>query len=115
MIDFEINRETGDLYFPLQSVQGINLAHQELVARLRFYRGEYFLDSRVGVPYLDGMIAKGGSRSVLEAEIKKAIFESPYVESLDYFLLQFNSIDRDLTVTFRAQTTEGLIAISINI
>jgi len=115
MIDLEINRDDGDIYFPLKSIQGISLAQQELVSVLQFYRGEFFLDTRVGIPYIDGMLEKDGSRYILEAEIKKAIFESPYVVSLDFFLIQFNSISRDLTVTFRAQTTEGLVSISINI
>ena len=107
------NPESGDIFFPLQLVEGINQVRQELSSRLRFVRGEYYLDTSIGVPYYDGMLEKGSARVILESEIKRTIFETPQVVSLVSFETVFNSSTRSYAVIFQAQTSEGLIEQSV--
>jgi hypothetical protein len=107
------NPESGDIFFPLQLVEGISQVRQELSSRLRFVRGEYYLDTSIGVPYYDGMLEKGSARVILESEIKRTIFETPQVVSLVSFETVFNSSTRSYAVIFQAQTSEGLIEQSV--
>lgn len=115
MIDLLLDSETGDIVFPLASVQGIDKIRQELSSRLRFFQGEYYLDTRIGIPYFQGMLQKGVARTLIEAEIKSAILDDPSIISIAQFSSTFNQITRKLEIRFSATTSAGLVALSINI
>lgn len=115
MIDLLLDVDTGDIVWPLEAVNGIDQIRQEIASRLRFIRGEYYLDVTLGVPYIDGILSKGSSRALVEAEIKRAILEYPGVTSLEYFSVSFNSVTRNVAIDFRAQTSIGVVQASINI
>lgn len=113
MIDLSLDPLTGDLVIPLQKIIGIDQIRQELASRLRFVRGEYYLDITVGVGYYGGILDKGASRMLIESEIKATIINTPGVVSLISFDGSFNPLTRAYTIDFAAQTTLGAVEVQV--
>ena len=66
--------------------------------RIMTYRGEWFLDIQVGVPWLQQIMGQSPvTRSVLaEAVIKTELFETRGVTGIDSFAISFDRIKRSL-------------------
>ena len=61
MKDIALDTATGDLLlenFDLQLVEGRDQIAQNLMIRLRFILGEWFLDITAGIPYYDDFFIK---------------------------------------------------------
>lgn len=115
MFDLEIDENSGDLVIPMRLVAGIEQIRQEVASRLRFFRGEFFLDTTVGVAYYGGILEKGSSRYLVEAELKNTITNTPGVDRLISFRSEFDASKRIYTVVFTAQTTAGIIDSEVSI
>jgi len=78
---------------------------QSLLTRLRFYRGEYPLDSRYGFPYREML----GSRTInideMESEFKRYILNTQGVSRISMFRMEM--IGRTLQVSFSVETITG--------
>ena len=96
----------------LQHTGPLNSITQHLRQRLRMFKNEYFLDSRIGVPYHEQILRKNPNPTVVDSEFKKVIINTPGVEKLTKFLLDLDTATRELTVTFEAVTNEGVINFS---
>ena len=63
-------------------VRGADAVAQEIRVRLRWWKGEWFLDRRRGVPYLDGILRDGATpatvRAVILAELKNVPDLAPH-------------------------------------
>jgi hypothetical protein len=86
---------------------GIDAIRQHLEIRLRAFRGEWFLDERIGVPYFDNVFKKNPDLTVLNAVFTKAILDTPGVNSLNS--LTFELVGRQLNISFSALTDEGVL------
>lgn len=58
-------------------VQGGDRIAQELTVRLRWWLGEWFLDQRQGVPYLQRILRKGVSAQTVRAIVRRQIGQVP--------------------------------------
>lgn len=103
---------TGDLALTsvgggqrLALVEGADAVAQRLRARLRLWRGEWFLDGSIGIPFLQ-ILGLKNTRTFAEATLRRAITTCPGVAGLDSFTLTVGA-DRAMTVAFRARATDG--------
>ena len=100
---------TGDLAVSagrLTIVEGADAVRQRLQMRLRFWQGEWFADTAVGVPYL-GFLGVKGAEAFAESTLRAAITTCPGVLALERFTFSVNGATRRATVSFRALVTDG--------
>lgn len=113
-MDFKLD-DNNDLIIEnnnLVLIDGIDLVRQLLLERLRTFRGEWFLDVTVGVPYFQDIMKKGVNINSVSSILKDEIVGTPGVISLKSFELDFDNLIRELKVVFSAQATQGEILIN---
>lgn len=105
------NPDVDDLYLnshgDLEWVTGEDAIAQHIRIRLRFFKGEWFLNTGEGLPYFQEILQKGTSRARIEALFRKTITGTPGVSGLNAFSMQYDGTTRALTLTFEAQLDEG--------
>lgn len=79
----------------------------ELRNRFLFVKGEYFLDTQLGVPYLAFIWVKNPDLLLIRSLFRKIILDTNGVTSVLDLSLDFNSSTRKLSFTFRAQCEDG--------
>lgn len=96
--------------FDLSLLDDVDQILQSVKIRLRFFKGEWYLDSDAGLPYLTDILVKGpDTRGHVESLFKRAILNTPEIVGLKSFGLAFDSATRALKVTFAAETSSGTI------
>ena len=93
----------GDLYLTTE----YNAIAQDVRVRLRFFRGEWFLDLDAGVPFYEAILVKSPNLAVIRDIIGEAILEAPGVKSITSLTLDFNRATRELTVAATVNTDLG--------
>jgi hypothetical protein len=86
----------------LELVEGTDAITQHIKIRLRFVLGEWFLDTRIGLPYYQTILVKNPRLVIVQALFARTIRETPGVESLERIRLAIDGATRILTVTFTA-------------
>jgi len=113
---------TGDLEFPLRVVRGVEAIRLRLVARLKFFRAEWFLDTRQGIPYFEAVFVKNPDISLVQSIFRRAILTTPGVQSIAKMSTTFDRASRSFAVApleivltggvvFRAQPEELIIGL----
>lgn len=105
--DLEIGPD-GDLII----VRGLDAIMQHLRIRLQFFRGEWFLDTRLGIPYFEEVLRKAPDLNVVQSIIRDAITTTPGVISITEFSLDYDGVTRSLSLDGKALTTEGVLTFS---
>lgn len=83
---------------------------QHVRTRLLFFLEEWFLDLRAGTPYYQQIFTKPANLANIESILKARILNTPKVERLLEFSLNYEGESkRLLTVSFSAETSYGLI------
>lgn len=82
-------------------------AAQDLYHRLQFFRGEWFLDLRQGIPYFRDVFTKGASLRQIESVFRRAINSSPYVVEVVSLSLTLDKPNRQLELDFDARRADG--------
>jgi hypothetical protein len=85
---------------------------QQLRAVFRTWRGEWFLDGSVGIPYRDEILVKSPDPVVVDSTFKLAILSVPGVIELLEYSLQLDNQLRRLNLSFKARTVDGIIDFS---
>jgi hypothetical protein len=99
----DLDFTSGDLHFLDDSLCII----QSISNRLQFWQGEWFLDTRQGMPYFQQIFAKGVNQALIKSIFRNAILTTPGVVSVLNVDLAFNSSSRALTVTWQAKISTG--------
>lgn len=101
----DLDLSTGDL----QLVTGVDAIVQDLRSALRFVRGEWFLDQRIGVPYFKRedfettiLGVKNPNLAAIRGLYSRTILAVPGVLRLDSLAVLFDRAVRTLTVNFSA-------------
>lgn len=102
-INGDLDLSTGDLVI----LTGIEATAQRLRRKLRFFLGEWFLDTRLGVPYFESILVKNPQTNIILSIYRQIIFDDEAVTTLNDLNLEYDAANRTLSVTFRAETTEG--------
>lgn len=93
----------GDLEL-INTEQGV--ARQTLEINLLTYKGEWFLDLNVGVPYFQTILKRGTAKSLVDAIFRQNILASYNISSIEEYVSEVS--DGTYTVLrLRATTSEG--------
>lgn len=82
---------------------------QHVRTRLQFFLDEWFLDLTAGTPWFQTILVKPVNLGTVESIIKARILETPGVDKLLTFTMDFDSVTRFLQIQFSAETTHGFI------
>lgn len=99
--DLEIQGNT----IPL--VSGKDAIAQDVLRRLAMFKGEWFRDTRIGVPYYESILVKNPSLPVVRTIYTEAILETPGVSSLSNLTVTFTDATRSLAISFEIRTIDG--------
>lgn len=80
---------------------------QHLRIRLRTFLGEWFLDTRIGMPYFEEFLVKNPNKLVLDARIREAVLETPGIIAVGSINYELVGATRALTITFTATLQSG--------
>lgn len=102
-INGDLDLSTGDLVI----ITGIEATAQRLRRKLKFFLSEWFLDTRLGIPYFESILVKNPQTNVILSIYRKAITTDEAVVSLSDLVLEYDGGNRSLSVTFHAETIDG--------
>jgi len=97
----DLELTTNDLEF----VTGPEAIRQHLEIRLRFLLGEWFLDEREGVPYLQEIFSKGTSNARVLAILRETMIETPGVIEIRELSIETDKAARSASVSAALQVT----------
>jgi hypothetical protein len=98
--------------FDLVLLDGADAVRQQLLIKLKLWRGEWFLDTDFGTPYLQSILGKQLTLSGAVAAIRQSILEVDGVNGIDNFNYNYSAQQRTMSVNFTAQTSFGVIEVS---
>lgn len=85
---------------------------QDILQRLSFFRGEWFMDNTQGVPYFEQILVKNPNQANIDAILVNIIMSTPGVQSLLAYSFEPNNEKRSLSVSFSVVTTQGKVSYS---
>lgn len=119
MIDWKLDPLTHDIVIEngdavlIEDVEGDPAQiEQHLKIKLWLFKGEWFLDTSVGVPYFEDILVKNPNIPNIESILKQKILSTPGVNEILEFSIAFDRQARNLTVDFKADTDFGVATVS---
>lgn len=82
---------------------------QDILQRLRFFLGEWFMDNTQGVPWFQQILIKNPDQSKIDLIFANIIMGTPGVTQLTAYSFSVESAKRILSVSFSCLTTSGPI------
>lgn len=110
--DIALNIASNDLVIKNNDLILIDNAErvaQQVLITLRFWLGEWFLDTREGVPYLEYILVKNPNMSHIKQILTEKIKSVDGVNNIVSLNFDFRRIRRELYVDFEINTDYGLI------
>lgn len=98
---------TWDLVLPVRILQGPDAVIQKIKQRFRFFKGEWFLDQRLGIPFLQTVFVKAPSLILISAIFQQVLLGTPGVASVTSFSATLDGQTRTLTADFVAVLVDG--------
>jgi hypothetical protein len=121
--NLSLDPTTGDLamaYGNLVIATGSDAVRQALMTRLRFARGEWFIDESIGIPWLarsnndngDYILgAKGPPLPAIKEIFRKAILASPGIASVTSLDVVYDGTRRTASISFTAVQDNGALLV----
>lgn len=111
-MDFLLDETTWDFALDsagnMQTVTGREAIAQHVKIRLRFFRGEWALDTREGTPYWEQILIRGATETAVREVFRRVVAETPGIASVRNISLSIDRQTRTLTVSaLDAVTTDG--------
>ncbi len=91
----------------LQLIEDSDALMQAVENRLKTFKGEWFLNEELGLPYFQVFFQKNANSMMVYNAISKEILKIPGVYSLTNAVLSLNS-DRTLDITFDVENKYGV-------
>ena len=82
---------------------------QQILITLRFWLGEWFLDTKDGIPYLEYVLVKSPNLLYIRQIFTEAMEKVDGVKRVEEMNLAFDVKNRSLRVDYEASTDYGLI------
>ena len=82
---------------------------QQILITLRFWFGEWFLDTTDGTPYLEYILVKSPNMNHIRQILTERIQSVEGVVAVQSMSLEFNRQERHLAVEYEANTNYGLV------
>lgn len=113
MLDIALssNHDLDTSSLDLKLVDKAAQVRQQLLIKLKLWRGEWFLDTEFGTPYLQQILGKQLTLSGALAALRKSILEVEGVRQILSFSYKFNNSTRKLEVEFTADTPYGIVEV----
>ena len=86
---------------------------QQVMLRLGFFKGEWFLDEERGVPWYEEILIKSPNLIRIREIFREAILSVSGIREVTYLDLRFTAFARTLDVNFRASTDLGELGITL--
>lgn len=83
---------------------------QRIKTNLATYRGEFWLNREIGVPYFQSVLGKSPDLELIRTIFRAQILQVSGVVSLDALDLSLDNTTRVLSVTFKATGSLGEVA-----
>ncbi len=102
--------QNGDLVIDeegLHFVSGLQAVAQAIRIRILMFRGEWFMNMDIGVPYFDGILGDSFDEATARAAITAAILDAPGVIDVRSLSVELDGATRKLVVSFVAQSLFG--------
>lgn len=114
MLDIALssNHDLDTSSLDLKLVDKAEQVRQQLLIKLKLWRGEWFLDTEFGTPYLQQILGKQLTLSGALAALRKSILEVEGVRQILSFSYTFNNSTRKLQVEFTADTPYGIVEVN---
>lgn len=96
--DWLYDFETGDIVIPRQLVTGVDAIVQRAMIRVRFVLGEWFLDTRLGVPYLQRVLVSSPNLAAIQQLFTAVFLSVPYIDRVEGMKLTLDKARRRLRV-----------------
>ncbi len=109
MADFKLD-ENGDIAIENNTfviIDGDEAIVQHLKFRLQFFKGEFFLNTKLGIPYYQDIFVKNANLVLIRNIFREGILETPGIAELEVFNLDFDGETRRLKLYFVASKTDG--------
>jgi hypothetical protein len=95
--------------FDLVKIINGDAIEQDIRTALRTFKGEYFLNTNVGLPYFQEIFKKGTSPLIIQNRFKTAILARPGVKNFESFEIEIDTALRQLNIEFTVNTDAGSI------
>lgn len=114
MLDIALssNHDLDTSSLDLKLVDKAEQVRQQLLIKLKLWRGEWFLNTEFGTPYLQQILGKQLTLSGALAALRKSILEVEGVRQILSFSYKFNNSTRKLEVEFTADTPYGIVEVN---
>jgi hypothetical protein len=109
MSDIKLNND-GDLDLTgnaLSLVLDYPAIAQHLRIRLRTFLGEWFLDTRVGMPYFEEFFIKNPNKLILDTRIRECVLGTPGIVGLGKIIYDLDPTTRELDISFTGTLQNG--------
>lgn len=110
--DIALNIASNDLVIKnndLILIDNTERVAQQVLITLRFWLGEWFLDTRQGVPYLEYVLVKNPNMNHIRQILAEKIQSVEGVNNIVSLDFDFRRITRELYVNFEIDTDYGLV------
>lgn len=89
-------------------VEGIEAKRQDLTVCLRWFKGEWFLDARTGMPWFQKILGTRTPLPGIERIFRRAITQRAWVAAIESIRLVFDRASRTLRVAeLRVRAVDG--------
>ena len=116
---FDLRLTNGDVVidpFDLQlNTQGLEAVGQRIAITLNTFKGEFFLNTEFGAPWLQTVFRKGVSKNLIDTQIKNVIGGVPGVLQIVEYSSVITPTLRCMSITFKARVDEGIIDQTIDL
>lgn len=110
LTSFRIDPHSRDLEFDgtqrLRMVDGLDARKQRIRLRLGTHTQEWFLDTLLGVPWME-LVEKGTPKERIRAEVIKALLKDDEVERVEELSIGVLGPDRALPIEFVVRLRSG--------
>lgn len=91
----------------LTFLEGHEAIAQKVKIRLWFFRAEWYLDQREGIPYFTKVLTKNPDIPALEAMFRRVVSGTPGIALVERLSLALDRTTRAATLDLSARTDEG--------
>ena len=88
---------------------GGDSVQQHMQIRFKFFLGEWFLDERIGVAWLQTIFKKGTPLELIRSILRRTATQTPGVRSVSKFETVFDGATRELTVELEGLLEPGVV------
>ncbi len=114
MSDLKLDPQTHDLDLSsggLELVTGDDAVVQKLSIRYQFFRGEWFLDQQVGIPYWTDIFIKNPNIANVNSIMRQTALSTPGIDELSEFTSTLDPNTRGLAISFSAPRDDETVLI----